>query len=692
MAALLRTAFSRNLISARCFTRQIWEGKQCRTLGKKAWPQESSSCHFGSSRCMGTASEQGSYEEVYKRSIESPEEFWAEKAEDIVWFKPFDKVLDNSNPPFSKWFVGGQLNTCYNALDLHVEQGRGDKTALIWDSPVSGNVKKFTYKELRDEAANFARVLTNYGVKKGDRVIIYMPMVPEAAIAMYGCARIGAIHSVVFGGFAPNELARRIDDASPKVIVTASCGIEPHRLLPYGPLVQMALEMVVHPPEKVIVLDRPQQSFDLKPGRDIGWHEAMADVTSPHDCVPLDSNDPLYILYTSGTTGKPKGILRSNGGHAVALKWTMKNLYGIDQNETWWTASDIGWVVGHSYIIYAPLLYGCTSVMFEGKPINCPDGSVFFRVIDDHDVASLFTAPTAMRVIRNEDPDGHYAKDYRMSKFRAMFLAGEHADVKTLEWTKKTFRSAVLDHWWQTETGWPMTCHSVGLGLPDNYPFGSCGRPCPGWNVKVVNRKREDCKPGEVGTVAVKLPLPPGALTTLWRSDDRFINAYHSTIEGHYDSFDSAEVDENGYIIIHGRIDDLIQVAGHRLSTKQMEMAIAKHPDIIEQAVIGVKDEIKGEVPVGLIVLREGVDRHEDDIFREVIELVRREVGQVSSFKRAIILPTLPKTRSQKFVRSTLKKMANQEFYTMPQTVENEDDFKKVELILMKEFPGGMYK
>eukprot|EP00794_Sanderia_malayensis_P018224 gene18224-20042_t len=690
MNGFLLRSFSRN-INRKLLQRHVFQARCCggflSTCAQKISPKSgitrSKQRSLSSSQVL-----QDQYDDVFKKSIQNPEEFWDNAAKDITWYKKYEKVLDNSNPPFSTWFPGGQLNTCYNALDYHVENGRGDRTAIIWDSPVSGNKERYSYREMQDQAAKFARILVDNGVERGDRVVIYLPMVPEAAIAMLGCARIGAVHSVVFGGFAPNELARRIDDAMPKIIVTASCGIEPHRLLPYGPLVEQALMQVECPPAKVIVLNRPEQTMKLKPGRDLDWHEEMANAT-PHDCVPVMSTDPLYILYTSGTTGKPKGITRSNGGHAVALKWSMKNIYDIDQDDVWWAASDIGWVVGHSYGIYAPLLYGCTSVMFEGKPINCPDGSVFFRVIDDHDVASLFTAPTAIRIIRNEDPDGNYAKRYMMSKFRTLWVAGEHADYNSVEWARKVFKTPVLDNWWQTETGWAMTCHSLGLGMPTDYKTVNCGKPVP---VRLFNKQGNECKQGEMGNIVVKLPLPPGALSTLWQDDLRFTQAYHGKFEGYYDTCDAGVMDENGYLTIHGRVDDVIQVAGHRLSTKQMEHAISKHPDILEQAVIGIHDDIKGEVPIGLIVLKEGVNRHEDEIFREVINLVRKEVGQVSSFKKAIILPALPKTRSQKFIRSTLKKIINRDVYTIPQTVENADDFKKAEAILLKEFPGGMYK
>ncbi|XP_057290037.1 acyl-CoA synthetase short-chain family member 3, mitochondrial-like isoform X2 [Hydractinia symbiolongicarpus] len=576
------------------------------------------------------------YETHFRRSVETPEEFWEELAQDINWFKKYERVLDNSNPPFTKWFVGGEMNTCYEGLDVHVANGFGDDKALIYDSPVTETKRAFTYDYLKEQASKFARVLINNGVQKGDRVIIYMPMIPEAIIAMYGCARVGAVHSVVFGGFAPKELARRIDDAEPVVMVTASCGLEPNRVLPYEPLVKHAVEIASHKPHKIITVDREQ------------------------------------------------GIVRPNGGHAVALKWSMKNIYNIHPNDIWWAASDIGWVVGHSYIVYAPLFNKSTSILFEGKPVGSPNASTFFRIIDEYDVSALFTAPTAIRVIRNEDPDGDHAKAFTMERLQALFLAGENADINLLKWCKNVFRKPVVDHWWQTESGWPITSHHLGLGLPSDYKLGSIGKPTPGWNVKVLSKQYEECKPGELGQIFVKLPLPPGAMSTLWNKDDRFIESYFETVEGFYDTSDAGMVDENGYVSIGGRIDDVINVAGHRLSTQQMERAIAQDPDIMEQAVIGVKDEVKGLIPVGLVVLRKGCQKDEETVKKDVIQVVRSDVGPVAAFKKVIILPVLPKTRAGKFIRGTLKKIMDGDEYTVPQTIENPDDFAVVEAILKK--------
>jgi len=624
------------------------------------------------------------YEQTFRKSVDAPEEFWHDIAQDITWFQKYSKVLDHSNPPFTKWFVGGEMNTCYEAIDKHVESGYGEEVAVIYDSPVTGVKESFTYRSMQEQVGRFARVLVNLGVEKGDRVIIYMPMIPQALIAIYGCARIGAIHSVVFGGFAAKELSRRIDDCKPKVLVTASCGIEPKGVLPYEPLVVQALEASSHQPLKVITVNREQCRKQLyNPDVDVDWDDALAHASS-HDCIPVDSNDPLYILYTSGTTGSPKGIVRPNGGHAVALKWSMKNLYNINPGDVWWAASDIGWVVGHSYIVYAPLFNRSATVLFEGKPIGTPDASTFFRMIEEHNIKSLFTAPTAIRVIKNEDANGEQAKNFDLSRFDTLFVAGENADLELLEWAANVFKKPVIDHWWQTESGWAITNHHLGLGLPSDYKFGSIGKPSPGWDVKVMNKEMNQCKPGELGQIFVRLPLPPGAMSTLWNDEERFIQSYFKKVDGYYDSSDAGSIDENGYIRIEGRLDDIINVAGHRLSTKQMEIAVAKHGDVIEQAVIGIKDDIKGLVPVGLVVLHKDCIKKEETIINEIIQKVRDDIGPVAAFKNVIVLPCIPKTRAGKFIRGVLKKILDGDEYTAPQTIENVDDFIKVEQILLQ--------
>ncbi|XP_065647068.1 acyl-CoA synthetase short-chain family member 3, mitochondrial isoform X2 [Hydra vulgaris] len=620
------------------------------------------------------------YSEHFQRSLNSPEDYWNEAAQEILWFKKYNQVLDNSNPPFSKWFVGGQMNTCYNLLDRHVLEGFGNQVAVFYDSPVTGKKSMFTYSELMDQASKFARVLVNLGVKKGDRVLIYMPMIPQSLIAMHGCSRIGAVHVTVFGGFAPNELARRIDDSKPIVMVTASCGIEPNKVIGYESLVDKALNLASHSPKHIVTVQREQlKQLKFVNGFHIDWDDKMESALS-HDCVPLDSDDPLYIIYTSGTTGRPKGIVRGNGCHGVALKWSMKHIYDLKPGERWWAASDIGWVVGHSYIVYGPLLNRSTSILFEGKPIGCPDAGTFSRIIDEYDVVSLFTAPTAMRVIRNADPDGDLSKKYKMEKLRVVFLAGENCEQDLLKWTSSVFKRPALDHWWQTESGWPITSHHIGLGLSTNYQYGSSGKPSPGWNVKVLNKRLEECKTGELGEIYVKLPLPPGAMQTLWNNDSKYVETYFT--KGYYMTMDTGKVDDNGYIHIGGRIDDIINVAGHRLSTKQMEMAIGKHPDVSEQVVLGMNDSIKGVVPVGLVVLKKHCTKSNDDVIKEVIALVRNDVGPVAALKKVVVLPTLPKTRAGKFVRGVLKKILNGEEYQVPLTLDNVDDFHEVECIL----------
>ena len=609
------------------------------------------------------------YDEVYARSRRDPEGFWAAAAEDLHWDRRWDRVFDDSRPPYYRWFTGGVLNTCYNALDLHVDRGRGKQAALIYDSPVTQTTRVFTYLALRDEVARFAGALRQGGVDKGDRVIIYMPMVPEAVIAMLACARIGAIHSVVFGGFAAKELATRIDDAKPKVMLSSSCGIEGNRVIPYKPLLDAALEMASFKPRRCVILQRPQETCALVPGRDVDWGEAVAGA-SPVECVPVAATDPLYILYTSGTTGIPKGVVRDNGGHAVALKWSMGNVYGMGAGETYWAASDIGWVVGHSYIVYAPLLRGCTTILYEGKPVGTPDPGAFWRVASQHGVNALFTAPTAFRAIKKEDPQGSYIGKYDLSRFRTLFLAGERCDPDTLLWARERLQVPVIDHWWQTETGWPMAANCVGLGMLPVKP-GSPTKAVPGYDVRVLSEDNQEMPAGQIGSIAVRLPLPPGSLPTLWNNDAGFETSYLTRHPGHYLTGDAGYQDADGYLYIMSRVDDIINVAGHRLSTGAMEEVLSAHPDIAECAVVGVADEIKGEIPVGFAVTKAGVTRAEAEITKELVEMVRERIGPVASFKVVTLVKRLPKTRSGKILRGTVKRIADGVDYTVPATIDD---------------------
>jgi propionyl-CoA synthetase len=611
------------------------------------------------------------YDEAFQKSINDPNGFWGEAAENAHWYKKWDKVLDDSNKPFYRWFSGGEINTCYNALDFHIEQGRGDQKALIYDSPVTDTIKEFTYSQLRDEVAKFAGVLAAQGVSKGDRVLIYMPMIPEAAIAMLATVRIGAVHSVVFGGFAAKELAVRINDAKPKVIVTASCGIEVKKIIPYKPLLDSAIDMADSKPEKCIILQRPMETASMVDGRDIDYVEAMSSA-QPHDCVKVAATDPVYILYTSGTTGVPKGVVRDNGGHVVALKWSMKNIYNVDVGDVYWAASDVGWVVGHSYIVYGPLFMGCTTILFEGKPVGTPDAGVFWRVISQHKVKTMFTAPTAFRAIKQQDPNGELIKNYDLSGFKALFLAGERLDPDTLRWAEKHLGVPVIDHWWQTETGWAIAANCLGL---HHFPVkeGSPTKPAPGWNLQVLDpeSKTPVSKAGEIGALVVKLPLPPGTLPTLWNNDERFLDSYLEEFPGYYKTADAGYIDEDGYAFVMARTDDIINVAGHRLSTGAMEEVLADHPDVAECAVLGVDDKLKGQVPVGFMVLNAGVDRPEDEISKEVIQMVRDRIGPVASFKTATIVKRLPKTRSGKILRGTIQKIADNKEWNMPATIDD---------------------
>ena len=609
------------------------------------------------------------YDETYARSMKDPNGFWAAAAEDIHWDRRWDRVFDDSRRPFYRWFEGGEMNTCYNALDLHVDRGRGKQRALVYDSPVTGTVRTYTYFELRDAVALCAGMLRRQGIGKGDRVLIYMPMVPEAVIAMLACARLGAIHSVVFGGFASNELAKRIDDAKPKLIVSASCGIEINRVIPYKPLLDGAIEMAQHKVQRCVILQRPQETAPMVRGRDLDWNEALAGA-SPVECVPVAATDPLYILYTSGTTGIPKGVVHDNGGHAVALKWSMNAVYGMGAGECFWAASDIGWVVGHSYIVYAPLLRGCTTILYEGKPVGTPDPGAFWRVIADHGVNALFTAPTAFRAIKKEDPNGTHIGKYDLSRFRTLFLAGERCDPDTLHWAEERLRVPVVDHWWQTETAWPIAANCVGLGMLPVKP-GSPTKPVAGYDVRVLSEENQEMAPGQIGSIAIRLPLPPGCLPTLWNNDAGYEKSYLTKHPGHYLTGDAGFKDADGYVYIMSRVDDIINVAGHRLSTGAMEEVLAGHPDVAECAVVGVADEIKGEVPVGFVVTKAGVARDEGDIVRELVDKVRERIGPVASFKTALVVKRLPKTRSGKILRGTMKKIADGQEYVAPATIDD---------------------
>ena len=609
------------------------------------------------------------YQSLLTRSLTDPDGFWAAAAEDIYWDQRWDRVLDRSHEPFYRWFVGGRLNTCFNAIDLHIERGRAKQIALVYDSPVTGTIQTFTYAALRDEIARFAGALIRHGIQKGDRVIIYMPMVPEAIVAMLACARIGAIHSVVFGGFAANELAKRIDDALPRLILSASCGIEGTRVIPYKPLLDGAVQIASHKPDRCVILQRPQEKAALVAGRDVDWHDFIAGAPSA-ECVPVEATDPLYILYTSGTTGVPKGVARDHGGHAVALKWSMKSVYGMGAGEVYWAASDIGWVVGHSYIVYAPLLAGCTTILYEGKPVGTPDPGAFWRVISQHGVAALFTAPTAFRAIKKEDPNGVHIAQYDLSRFRTLFLAGERCDPDTLLWARERLCVPVIDHWWQTETGWPMAANCVGLGMLPVKP-GSPTKAVPGYDVRVLSEDNRQMPAGEIGSIAVKLPLPPGCLPTLWHNDAGYQSSYLTRHPGYYLTGDAGYRDEDGYLYIMSRVDDIINVAGHRLSTGAMEEVLSAHPDIAECAVVGVADALKGEVPVGFVVTKAGVTRSEAEIAHELVDLVREKIGPVASFKTATVVKRLPKTRSGKILRGTMKKMADGVPHTVPPTIDD---------------------
>ncbi len=609
------------------------------------------------------------YDAAHRRSLADPEGFWGEAALDLHWYRRWDRVLDASRAPFYRWFPGGMVNTCYNAVDRHVEAGRGEQLALIYDSPVTNTIRRINYRELKDEVARLAGMLAGLGVGRGDRVVIYMPVMPEAVIAMLGCARLGAIHSVVFGGFAPPELATRIDDAMPKVILSASCGIEAQRTISYKPLLDRAIELARHKPAACVILQRPRERAALIPGRDLDWGEAMAAAT-PHDCVLVEATDPLYILYTSGTTGQPKGVVHDNGGHLVAMRWSMRNVYGIQPGEVFWAASDVGWAVGHSYMVYAPLIHGCTSIVFEGKPVGTPDAGTFWRIIAQHGVAALFTAPTAFRAIKREDPEGKFIRNYDLKGFRTLFLAGERTDPDTLRWAERQLKVPVIDHWWQTETAWPIVANCMGL-----HPFpvkpGSPTKPVPGYDVRVLDEAHEPAPTGKVGALVIKLPLPPGTLPTLWNADRRYVESYLEEFPGFYKTADAGYIDADGYVFVMGRTDDIINVAGHRLSTGAMEEVLASHPDVAECAVIGVEDELKGQLPLGFLVLKAGVNRPPGEIVVEVVRMVRERIGPVAAFKSATVVPRLPKTRSGKILRGTMQKIADGQDFRLPATIDD---------------------
>jgi len=611
----------------------------------------------------------GHFKEMSASALADPEGFWSEIAKDVHWISPPQKVLEDSQPPFYKWFTGGQINGCYNAVDCHVEAGHGERAAIIYDSAITDSQQTISYADLQSRVAHMAGVLKAHQIGYGDRVIIYMPMIPEALVSMLACARIGAIHSVVFGGFASAELAKRIDDATPKMIITASCGIEPGRIVEYKPLIDGAIDLSSHKVSSVILYQRPQCQAEMIEGRDFDW-EAENAKARPADIVPVKSEDPAYILYTSGTTGTPKGVIRSTAGHIVALKWSMENIYNCRPGDVYWAASDVGWVVGHSYIVYAPLFAGCTTVLFEGKPIGTPDAATFWRVISEHKVRAMFTAPTAIRAIKKEDPDGKLIQQFDLSHFKFQFLAGERCDPDTLHWCEEKLGVPVIDHWWQTETGWPIAANCTGVELLPVKP-GSSGPAVPSWDVQVLDEGGHPAAPGDIGSIVVKLPMPPGSLPSLWNNDQRFIDSYMAAFPGYYETGDAGYIDADGYIFVMSRTDDIINVAGHRLSTGGMEEVLAGHPDVAECAVIGINDALKGQIPLGFIVLKSGVARAGADIISEIVAKVRAEIGPVAAFKQAVIVQRLPKTRSGKILRATMQKIVNKEEYPMPATIDD---------------------
>ena len=618
------------------------------------------------------------YKKIYEQSIKDKENFWKKVSDDVFWYQKPEKILNTENPPFYKWFEDGVTNTCYNALDFHIDNGLGDKVALIWDSAITNTKEKYTFNQLKEKVSLFAGALKNQNIQKGDRVIIYMPMIPEAVIAMLACARIGAIHSVVFGGFASNELANRIDDSKAKLIISASCGYEPGKTVEYKPLINKAIELAKHKPDRCIIFQRKNFKATLDPKLDIEWDEVLKDA-KPTECEKMKGSDYAYILYTSGTTGLPKGIVRDIGGHIVALKWTMKNVYNINPDDVWWSASDIGWIVGHSYIVYGPLFYGCTTILFEGKTVGTPDAGTFWRIVSEYKVKSLFTAPTAIRAIKKEDPNGEFFKKYDLSNFKCLFLAGERADPDTIKWAEKLLKVPVLDHWWQTETSWAISGNCTGI---ESFPvkYGSAFKPVPGYNLKILNNEGKELEPGKMGDIVVKLPLPPGTFPTLWNADERYKLNYMTNYPGYYQTYDAGHIDEDGYVWIMSRTDDIINVAGHRLSTGSIEEVLAEHKDVAECAVIGIADKLKGQLPIGLLALKAGVTKDKKEIISECVAMVREKVGPVAAFKTAIVVKRLPKTRSGKVLRGTVRKIADNETYKMPATIDDPailDEIKK---------------
>jgi propionyl-CoA synthetase len=621
-----------------------------------------------------------SYSSEYNASINTPEAFWAAKAAALPWFTPATQILSKDDNGIDRWFADGEMNTSYMALDAHVAAGNGDRTALIYDSPVTGQKKQYTYAELLHWVAQFAGVLKHHGVEKGDRVVIYMPMVPEAAVAMLAVARLGAVHSVVFGGFAPNELAVRIDDATPKVIVSASCGIEIEKIIEYKPMLDKAIDLAQHKPTSTIVLQRPQALAHLVAGRDFDWNEEMANTTAA-DPVSVKGTDPLYILYTSGTTGKPKGVVRDNGGHATALNYSMKAIYNVNPGDVFWAASDVGWVVGHSYIVYGPLLAGCTTVMYEGKPVKTPDAGAFWRVCAEHKVSVLFAAPTAFRAIKKEDPDGLEIAKYDLSHLHTIFMAGERLDPPTYYWTVEKTDKPVVDHWWQTETGWAICGNLMGVEPMPPKP-GSATLPSPGFDVRILDDSGNELPAGQQGSIAIKLPMPPSCLPTVWGDFGRFQEGYLSEFPGYYCSGDGGYKDEDGYVFIMGRTDDVINVAGHRLSTGEMEEIVADHPAVAECAVIGIQEELKGQEPIGLVLLKDGTDINQDTLQAELVAMVRRDLGAIACFKRALIVQRLPKTRSGKILRKLLRQIADGKEYTIPSTIDDPASITEIEALM----------
>ncbi|XP_021545526.1 acyl-CoA synthetase short-chain family member 3, mitochondrial [Neomonachus schauinslandi] len=633
-------------------------------------------------RALSSAGGGGEYKTHFAASVADPERFWGKAAEQISWYKPWTKTLENRYPPSTSWFVEGMLNICYNAIDRHIENGQGDKIAIIYDSPVTNTKATITYKEVLEQVSKLAGVLVKHGVKKGDTVVIYMPMIPQAMYTMLACARIGAIHSLIFGGFASKELSSRIDHAKPKVVVTASFGIEPGRRVEYIPLLEEALRLGQHKPDNVLIYNRPNmETVPLAPGRDLDWDEEMAKAQS-HDCVPVLSEHPLYILYTSGTTGLPKGVVRPTGGYAVMLNWTMSSIYGLKPGEVWWAASDLGWVVGHSYICYGPLLHGNTTVLYEGKPVGTPDAGAYFRVLAEHGVAALFTAPTAIRAIRQQDPGAALGKQYSLTRFKTLFVAGERCDVETLEWSKKVFRVPVLDHWWQTETGSPITASCIGLGNSKTPPPGQAGKSVPGYNVMILDDNMQKLKARCLGNIVVKLPLPPGAFSGLWKNQEAFKHLYFEKFPGYYDTMDAGYMDEEGYLYVMSRVDDVINVAGHRISAGAIEESVLSHGTVADCAVVGKEDPLKGHVPLALCVLRKDINTTEEQVLEEIINHVRQSIGPVAAFRNAVFVKQLPKTRSGKIPRSALSALVNGKPYKITPTIEDPGIFGHIEEVL----------